>query len=143
MAEILHCFITLLTVMTEDTIRPKKKDQTIIGYLSKSQLSISAKEKVASKTPNPTGRRNGQETVESASLILIERIALMSSSYMPRMRAMVPPDTPGITFAAPIKNPLIERIIKLRNDCDDIICYYHSISASYVSAKKIISIIKQ
>jgi hypothetical protein len=41
---------------------------------------------------------------------------------MPRIRAMVPPETPGTTFAAPIQNPLIARIRYFERFCDDI--YY-------------------
>jgi hypothetical protein len=51
-----------------------------------------------------------KRVISLKNLRLIERIALINSSYMPRMRAMVPPDTPGITFAAPIQNPLIARV---------------------------------
>jgi len=35
---------------------------------------------------------------------------------------MVPPETPGTTFAAPIQNPLIARIRYFERFCDDI--YY-------------------
>jgi hypothetical protein len=38
----------------------------------------------------------------SASMDLIEK---RSSSYMPVIKAMVPPDTPGTTSAAPMHNP--------------------------------------
>ena len=37
---------------------------------------------------------------------LIDAIEPTNSSYMPIMNAMVPPDTPGMTSAAPMQAPL-------------------------------------
>ena len=36
---------------------------------------------------------------------LMERMELINSSYIPVIKAMVPPDTPGMTSAAPIAHP--------------------------------------
>ena len=44
---------------------------------------------------------------------LKDLIELISLSKIPVINAIVPPDTPGITFAAPIPNPLRKRIIYL------------------------------
>ena len=40
------------------------------------------------------------------AVILIAFIEPTSSSYIPVMKAIVPPDTPGITSAAPMQIPL-------------------------------------
>jgi len=98
---------------------PKKKDQIKTGRFSRSQLRILESENIAAKIPIISAARNCQDTPDMASLALKEskrftkmasneRIDLISSSYIPRISAMVPPETPGTTSAAPIQKPLME-----------------------------------
>ena len=42
-----------------------------------------------------------------SALLSICAIEPTNSSYMPVMNAMVPPDTPGMTSAAPMQAPLV------------------------------------
>ena len=122
MQDIFHFFIVLPTVNMEDKTRPKKKDQTMTGWLSNNQLSVFARDKIADKIPRIRGRRKGREADKAASFSLIEtislrklrlkeRIVLINFSYIPSIRAIVPPDTPGTTSAAPMQKPLRAIII--------------------------------
>jgi len=122
MQDIFHSLIVLPTVNMEDKTRPKKKDQTMTGWLSNSQLRVFARDRMADKIPRIRGRRKGREADKAASfnfieatsfrkLRLKERMALISVSYMPSIRAIVPPDTPGTTSAAPMQKPLRAIII--------------------------------
>ena len=74
-------------------------------------------EKIATMTPRPTEQRKARSVCRAKSLnfplkrsftavMLNDFKALISLSKIPVMRAIVPPDTPGITLAEPIPMPL-------------------------------------
>ena len=82
---------------------------------------------MADRMPIIRGRRKGREADKAASFNFIdtislkkvrlkERMALISFSYIPSIRAIVPPDTPGTTSAAPMQKPLRAIIIYVLKD---------------------------
>jgi len=104
------------TKMAEAIIKPKKKDQISTGLLSRIYFKILAKENTLIKIPTNTANKKFPFMDIQKSLIpflnscfkeekLIDFIELINSSYMPEINAIVPPDTPGTTSAAPIPTP--------------------------------------
>ena len=102
--------------------KPKKKDQMTIGCFS-NKVSISfAKDKILILIPKRSANKKGPLTIFQTLLnpyffntdnrlklkLLIE---FNNSSYMPEIKAIVPPETPGTTSAAPIAIPFKDKII--------------------------------
>src|SRR5699024_7328536 len=102
---------------TQDTnTSPKKNDQSAMGWVSSSQMMSRAKLKMLSNTPeNKVSKKLALANCQ-ACLTCPRSIsqaasgtrakAFNSSSYTPVIKAMVPPDTPGTTSAAPMAIPL-------------------------------------
>jgi len=66
---------TLLVILNADaTMRPKKKDHTIYGYLKSRKEMILERVSIAIAIPDNTGRRIPNGTCSKASLILKEKI---------------------------------------------------------------------
>ena len=98
-------------------IKPKKKLQSIMGWVSRSVLKSFARLTTLVAIPVKSNSRKGPlidfhaPLIPSAlSVLNRERfMALMlfsKGSYMPDMKAIVPPETPGTTSAAPMAIPL-------------------------------------
>ena len=99
------------------TIRPKKNAHVWIGKsLSKVCITV-ARDMTLTPIPTTSDRRNPPLISFQNSLNLPLKNSFTASaliaasdatnlSYIPIMKAMVPPDTPGITSAAPIHAPL-------------------------------------
>jgi len=51
------------------------------------------------------------DVINFRAFILNDLSELISSSYIPVIKAIVPPETPGTTLAIPIAIPLIKRVI--------------------------------
>jgi hypothetical protein len=93
-----------------------------IGLFSKSQLKSREKDNIAVSMPTPRASKKGQAICSSIGRILKvtkslrllksnDLIASINSSYIPRIKAMVPPETPGTTSEAPIQKPFALRMI--------------------------------
>ena len=99
------------------TMRPKKKAHVWIGCHSSRYCISPASITTLKPMPITSESRNVPlmcfqnalncpfSSMRTASA-LIEASEPTNSSYMPMMKAIVPPDTPGMTSAAPIHAPL-------------------------------------
>ena len=108
------------------TMRPKKKAHVWIGKSERRVCMSPARVMTLMPIPITRERRKlplmcFQKALNcpfSSSLTaspLIDARELTKSSYMPMMKAMVPPDTPGITSAAPMHAPLTAVIMYFPN----------------------------
>ena len=109
-------FISLTKKNTLAIISPKKNAHTIIGYCSNNHLMSLANDKILIPIPNNKDTKKlplicrQKATIPSLNSILkafklIRLIESTNSSQMPDIKAIVPPDTPGTTSAAPIAIP--------------------------------------
>ena len=104
--------------ITETTINPKKKAQVCTGWCASTYSISLASENTLITTPIASQSRNVPFMVFQNSLncpfkaiFQVETLIRafnesISSLKIPVSKAMVPPETPGITFAAPMANPL-------------------------------------
>jgi hypothetical protein len=112
-----HLVISRATIMAEIMMSPKKKDQTWIGNNSNKtrvildnviRLKTIPESKIIRKFPliyfqnSPIlNLNNNLSAVRSKDCM-----ELSNSSYIPVIKAIVPPDTPGTTSAPPMAIPL-------------------------------------
>ena len=98
------------------TMRPKKNAQVWIGWLSRRYCISPASESTLMPMPAIRARRNEPLMCFQKSLkrprrsrrtasMLTDAMDPTNSSYIPVMKAIVPPDTPGITSAPPMHAP--------------------------------------
>lgn len=95
---------------------PKKKDQSKMGLCSNSHFMLLTKDNTLIAIPitneskklpfnffHPTFRPSLKKVLTRAILILLRDV--INSSYIPEINAIVPPETPGTTSAAPMAIP--------------------------------------
>ena len=104
------------------TISPKKNAQVCIGWLERRYCMRPASATTLTPIPAANATRkfplmcfqnlriSPLNSSFSASAF-IEAMDPTNSSYMPMMNAIVPPDTPGMTSAAPIHAPFMAIVI--------------------------------
>ena len=97
-------------------INPKKKDQIKTGWLSNRYFNPFASENTLIPIPSKTLKRKVPlMAFQNSAILKLKRslmalrftdlIELINSSYIPVIKAIVPPETPGTTSAAPIAIP--------------------------------------
>lgn len=112
-----HFLMSLKMMIADMMISPQKKDHTGIGYSSIKKVMILDKANMLVRIPINRDNRNPPltcfQSCLKSSFAKSDKAALSndfilsrSSSYMPVMRAMEPPDTPGTMSAAPMAIPL-------------------------------------
>ena len=116
-SRIFHPDIPRMMKMEEATMSPKKNAQVWIGWSLRSICIRPASATTLIPIPATSDRRKFPLMCFQNSLILplsssltasalMDAIEPTNSSYIPIMKAIVPPDTPGITSAAPMQAPL-------------------------------------
>ena len=126
MSRSFHPLIPRRMNIDEATMRPKKKAHVWIGCHLRRYCIRLAREMMLMPIPMMSeSRKLPLMCFQNALNLPLKRSftasALMdareptNSSYMPMMKAIVPPDTPGITSAAPMHAPLTATVIYFNN----------------------------
>ncbi len=107
-------FTSFVTNGREPSIRPTKNICVGMGYVVNKISMMFKKTTTAIAAPIPTGISIFIGLIHCFGLnIMLGIIAIefVNFSYMPSIKASVPPDTPGIALAIPITKPFIKSII--------------------------------
>jgi len=142
-----HIFTRFATIQIDAITKPKKNAHTNVGYWCSKYDKNFAKRSTAVKMPAKRGRRNRKGIDAMASLILNLSNSLGVSplstflilkrrvSYTPEIKATVPPDTPGMRSAVPMKKPVIYRRNIEKGDFDFIVYTITNIKYQITSYK--------